>query len=276
MIPVDGHGEDLRYWRRNWRVRRARRRRTIVRWTAIACLHVVVVAALAAVGARTVAHVTRSPRFTVTDVLIAGVDRADSGALHERVREFEGRSVLDLDLDEIAARLEADPWVAAATVRREIPGKLRIAIRERRPAALARVDGRTSLVADDGSVIGPAGPSRDDDFPVVTGLEGLEPPALERALRRGVGVVRRLEGTRPGFLARVSEIDVALPDRVRVVTVGQGPDVLLDPDRVERNLDAYIALRPQIAARLGSLDYVDLRWDRRITVMPAPAGESRN
>jgi len=276
VIPVEGQGDDLRYWRRNWRVRRARRRRTLVRWTAIAGLHVVVVTALVAVGARAIAHVAHSPRFEVADVDIAGIDRADPRALYESVREFEGRSVLDLDLDEIAARLESDPWVAEATVRRSIPGRLTISIRERRAAALARLDGRICLVADDGSVIGPSGPSRDDDLPVIIGLDGFDGATLERAIAAGVDVVTRLANVRPGFLPHVSEIDVSSPDRVRIVTIEPGADILLDPDRVERNLDDYMALRPQIAARIGSLEYVDLRWDRRITLMPVAAGGSRN
>ena len=45
---------------------------------------------------------------------------------------------------------------------------------------------------------------------------------------------------------------------------------LLDPERVDRNLNHYLELRREIARRTGpSLQYVDLRWQDRIAVMPA-------
>jgi hypothetical protein len=54
-----------------------------------------------------------------------------------------------------------------------------------------------------------------------------------------------------------------------VRTVDPGPAILLDPDRVERNLNRYLELRREIARRAGRLEYVDLRWRERISVMPA-------
>ena len=48
-----------------------------------------------------------------------------------------------------------------------------------------------------------------------------------------------------------------------------GPEILLDPHRVERNLNRYLKLRREIARRADQLEYVDLRWQDRIAVMPA-------
>ena len=52
-------------------------------------------------------------------------------------------------------------------------------------------------------------------------------------------------------------------------TLNPGPRILLDPEHVERNLGAYREMQPRIARRIGPLKYVDLRWEGRITAMPA-------
>ncbi len=59
------------------------------------------------------------------------------------------------------------------------------------------------------------------------------------------------------------------PDRIAVRTFDPGPLILLDPRDVDRNLNRYLELRREIARRAGPLEYVDLRWHDRITVMPA-------
>jgi hypothetical protein len=52
------------------------------------------------------------------------------------------------------------------------------------------------------------------------------------------------------------------------VTAAPGPRLLLDPTQVERNLDAYRALKRRIEEKVGPAEYVDLRWSHRISVFP--------
>jgi cell division protein FtsQ len=56
----------------------------------------------------------------------------------------------------IASSLEASPWVASATVTRDLPSTLRIRITERTPASAVLVGSTWFLVAGDGTVLGPA------------------------------------------------------------------------------------------------------------------------
>ena len=67
----------------------------------------------------------------------------------------------------------------------------------------------------------------------------------------------------------VARLDFSRRDRVAVATVDPGPAILLDPDRVERNLVRYLELRGEIVRRTGPLESVDLRWQDRIAVVPA-------
>ena len=67
----------------------------------------------------------------------------------------------------------------------------------------------------------------------------------------------------------ISEIDLSRADRVVVSRIDDSAEILLDPDAIERNLDAYLALKPMIARKVGPRGRVDLRWSRRISILPA-------
>jgi hypothetical protein len=141
------------------------------------------------------------------------------------------------------------------------------------PAALAVIRGLVHVVDETGFVIGPAGPSFSLDQPVLTGLERLSGPALQDALASGVAAIARLEAASPAWESEISELDLSLPDRISVVTRKPGPRILLDAERVDRNVNDYLALRTVIGKRLGRAEIVDLRFSRRISVIPA-AGET--
>lgn len=273
MIGANGHPvlePDRRYFRRrlNRRVRKARRVRMVLRWTGIVLSNVAVAGALLWFGASAIRALATSDEFAVRDVEVEGTRHTTPGAVAATLRPLVGRNLLELDLAEVARRAGADPWVREASVKRVFPHTLRVSVLERRPAALAVLGGIVKVVDEDGVPMGPAGPGLAYDLPVLTGLEGLDGGARAAALARGVVVLRELAATSAGFPGRISELDLSAPDRVVVVPAGDGPRLLLDPDDVGRNLPDWLAMQADIARRTGPLDYVDLRWDRRIALKP--------
>ncbi len=87
--------------------------------------------------------VTGESRLSRADVIRAsGIDRSTN--------------VLFADPSAIAAAVEANPWVADATVSRSLPSTITVQITERRPASTVAVGSTWFLVAGDGTVLGPA------------------------------------------------------------------------------------------------------------------------
>ena len=172
-----------------------------------------------------------------------------------------------MNLYEIEHMATLDPWVRAASVKRVLPGTIRVRVIERRPAAVALIEGVAHLVDREGYVIGLTGTGA-DDLPVITGLRGLDGRALAAALRRGVAMIERLSVRAPLFAERLSELDVSEPAHVTVRTIGGGPRLLLDPEMIERNVTRWLDLGRAISHRTGALEYVDLRWSQRIVVKP--------
>ena len=62
-------------------------------------------------------------------------------------------SLLFLDAAAVRDKLKANPWIADATVLKLYPDRLQIDITERSAFALWQVEGRLSLIADDGAVL---------------------------------------------------------------------------------------------------------------------------
>jgi hypothetical protein len=262
---------DRRYWRRrvNRRVRKARRSRTLLRWAGILAANLAVGAVLVGTGASVARHFATSDELAVREIAVEGTERTTPEAVRSVLRPYLGRNLVELALDEVAKTATLDPWVKDVSVKRMLPCTLRVTVTERTPGALALLGGLVYVVDDGGFVMGPAGPDFPFDLPLLVGLDGYKGSAREAALSRGVAWLMRLHGEFPDWTRGISELDLSRPDRVVVSRVTGGPQILLDPERIERNLGAYLALQPTIARKVGDTSRVDLRWGRRISLLPA-------
>ena len=257
-----------RYWRRraNRRVRKARLTRSAARWFAASVALGIIGTALFQAGEHALERLRSTDDLAVEKIEIDGAERAGPEAIRGRLSGYIGRNIVDLNLYEVAAEAAADPWVLEASAKRILPGTLRVTVVERRPSAVARIDGRFYLVDDTGYIVGPG---RFEGLPVLVGLDGLDRGTLVATLNRGADAIEQLRRTAETWVREISEIDLSRQDRIEVFTEGDEPTILLDPHRIERNVNGYLELRREIARRVGALDYVDLRWQDRISVMPA-------
>jgi cell division protein FtsQ len=262
---------DRRYWRRrvNRQVRKARRVRTLLRWAGILAANLAIGAVLVVSGASVARHFTTSSELAVREIVVEGAARTTPDAVRDVLRPFVGRNLVELDLDEVASAATRNPWIKEASVKRVLPGTVRVAVVERRPGALALLRGLVYVVDEGGYVMGPAGPDLPYDLPLIVGLDGVQGKALESALARGVALLVRLHEVQPAWSKGISELDLSRSDRVAVTRVDGGAQILLDPERIDRNLGAYLALQPMIARKIGNGRRVDLRWNRRISILPA-------
>lgn len=274
---IPGRAPDRRYLRRraNRRVRKARRLRTAVKLTLVVGANLLLLGVLGFAALRGIRTLAESSRFDLRTVRVEGSVRGSSEAVRARIAPALTHNVFDLNLGRVARLAQQDPWVRHAEARRILPGTLVVRVDERRPAAVAVINGLAHLIDDLGFVIGPSEAGLDDDLPVLTGLERLEGAGLVAALKRGVHTLARIRTADPSWYGELSELDLGPQDRVTARLRGSHASVLLDPQEPTRNLDAYLALRSSIDDRVGPLDYVDLRWDGRISVMPALTAENR-
>jgi cell division septal protein FtsQ len=83
--------------------------------------------------------VYQSPLFTVREVRVEGAQRLTGERLSELAAIPEGSTLLRLDTEGIAGRLEADPWVASVEVQRSFPSTVLLTVKEREIAATVEI-----------------------------------------------------------------------------------------------------------------------------------------
>lgn len=214
----------------------------------------------------------QSEQLRVQHIVIRGAEKLSPGEIEALVDGLRGDHVLTADLDAYRAMLLQSPWVADASLRRMLPATIEIAVAERRPMGLGRVDGRLYLIDATGVVIEEHGAQHANyDLPIIDGLGGDT---------RATGFM--IDPARAMLAARVIDAtaaDPAIGPRVSQIDVSDAHDavVLLDGDRAllhvgetafAERLRSYLTLAPTLRDRLDDIDYVDLRFDERIYVRP--------
>ena len=203
-----------------------------------------------------------SPVLDVDHIRVTGAQREGSQAILEAAGLEKGAPMFWVDTGSIAARLERLPWVAHATVERDFPGSVNIAVTEYKPAAYVRVAAdRVALVAATGHVIAFA--------PAPT------PGAIE--VKGQTTTPRVGAAVSPPTVARVAvELPARLRAQVTAITVGEEMVTLtLANGAPEIRLGTLGDLRSKGISALAVLDQISGRPCEYVDVAAPQAPVSR-
>ena len=115
--------------------------------------------------------------LSAQNVSIVGLKRALPQDVLEVVGVWQGGSLVGFDAGEARRRLEAEDWIASASVLRQFPNRLHIEVVERVPFALWQIKGEFHVIDRDGETLSRFAVSDNMDLPIVVG-EGAEKQAL--------------------------------------------------------------------------------------------------
>jgi cell division protein FtsQ len=268
---------DRRFRRTDGRSDRHRWSGNVLR-VAIWAVPVIAILLIASYGAQLALS---SSLLTVTRVVVAGNVRVSPAELQELTGGLRGQPILSANLERYRRQLIDSPWIASATLWRQLPSTIKVQIMERTPMAIARLGQQLFLVDPTGVIIDEYSAAyRDFDLPIVDGLlpaAGSAAPVSQERLALTAALVSALS-TRQDLRTRLSQIDVTNPYDAAVMFDNEAAWLHLgDRDFVER-LRRYIELAPTFKTRFDNLDYVDLRFGDRIFVRSRPvtaSGRSR-
>lgn len=256
--------------------RRRRRGRQLWAFARRAVTPIAVVASGAAVSV----WVLSSPSFAVSEVRALGTGRVSERWVRQALAPLAGRNLLLLPLSEVRERLAANPWVASAGIAKELPGRLEVSLVEKKPAALVKLGSQGYWAEADGKLIAPLAvgeealglPTLVDRTPALSsgsGSSGEVPRAL--ALLAGLGKLRPDWTRELAALALLGGGDFSLETRALPFPL------LLEDQGYAAKVERLGRLLPEIEKRYPHLAAVDLRFSRRIILVPAaeePAGEA--
>jgi POTRA domain, FtsQ-type len=241
------------------------------------------------VAAPPIAQAVRThPYFAVRDVVIHHRGRLPAADLRTALGISGGESIWDVDPAAAVARLRARPWVRSASVRRELPDRVVVRVREYRPTAILIVgDAQPGLyyVASNGRIFASVGDTDGRDLPYITGLvradldghEALGPRAVHRAL----GLLR-LVGREPGGLGPVSEVHADRERGLTLLPVRPAIPIVLGWGALPKKLDRLARVLPLWAGRAADVRELSCTFDDQVIVRlreplpePAPAAKAR-
>jgi cell division septal protein FtsQ len=232
------------------------------------------VAAALGYGAYRTSIVAAQAHVLMVDrIIVRGNERLPDAEVMAILNGLRGESLMWTDLEAWRARLLASPWIRDAALRRSLPSTIDVAVTERTPIGIGRIDGELYLVDETGVIIDEYGPHfADFDLPIVDGLPagtgGAGSVTDEPRAALAAGVIAALKG-KPQMASRLSQVDVTDVHNAAVILTGDRARIQLGEDRFLARLQSYLDLAATLRERVAEIDSVDLRFDDRIYVRPA-------
>lgn len=203
-------------------------------------------------------YVTTSAHFEAKAVVFEPTTHVSPERLHELMGLGEGTNILAVDVDAMRRQIEADPWVASATVQRELPDTLRVAVVEHEPAAVLHA-GLFYLLSRDGVPFKRVESGERGTLPVITGVAREQliagAPSATATVRRALEVLTAYQAkTRP----RLGEIHIGDGGEAVLYSEKSGTMLRLGRGPISDKLERYDALRAALGARADKLSVVHL------------------
>lgn len=221
--------------------------------------------------------------FQLQEIQFKGDQHLDTEQVKKMIRSTFPRNTLRIELDRLREFVEAETWVRSAAVRRQLPDKIQIHIRERQPTAMATIDDEMKVVDDEGVVLGTAGGGLEFvDRPIVKGLKNL---AIENAqeensrkMQRYLAVIKALDSGSDRYSGTISEILVGNPDKVAVVPTDQGVPVYLGSSDFRKHFEAYLSGIDYLMEiqNTQQIESIDVTYDNKIIVHTPQGDQAAN
>lgn len=246
-------------------------------WAVTAIVVAAVFAVSAAAFYRYSEHSWRFRLQTSDNIEMSGLGNVTRAQVMEVMGGDIGRNIFFIPLGQRRKQLEQIPWVESASVMRFAPDRIRIEIHERTPVAFARVGSKVMLVDAGGVLMELSGRSR-FSFPVVLGMSSNAPLSSRVAQMKIYNqLVHDLDSGGAHYSRRLSEVDLADPEDVKVLTNDSDGEVLvhLGSANFLDRFKVYVAHLREWRQQFQKVESVDLRYDRQIVVNPEMRGAAR-
>lgn len=213
------------------------------------------------VGGREVyEYATTSARFEARHLIYEPSEHVDDDTLRELIAIEPGTNILALDLAELSERVVAHPWVAEATVVRNLPDTLEIALVEHEPRAIV-LAGKFYLVDTQGRPFKEVERGERGELPIITGIEReqlADADAREQAVTELERALEILDLYQSKQRPRLGELHLGGDGSLTLYTAESGTQLRLGRDEFAARLERWDALRVALGERADRLAVVHL------------------
>lgn len=223
--------------------------------------------------------ILQSPYFKVTSLNITGNNRLSIQEVLDTARIRPDTNVLLVNLPLARKYLLSHPWIAAAEVTRELPGKLFLSIKEHQPLAILDL-GRKFLINVEGNIFKEVSDTDPVELPVIEGLDFSDLALGD--MRRSASyedVLALLEiGQKPACILPHQQIRLIRVDREEGITLysaGAIQSVRINAIKIgyQDYSEKFVRLGKIIAyfknnRQFQGIDWIDLRQMNRVVINP--------
>jgi cell division protein FtsQ len=220
-----------------------------------------------------------SPYFQLRETVVKGAERIPREEILSLAEIKPAQNILTVNLKAMARRIQNNVWVKDVSIKRDLPSKLIIEVRERQPIALIKKDEAFYYIERDGVIFTKLGKDQRTDLPILTGFCRKGEDNRDR-IRKSIDLLEYLSGYDDiSGLKNVSEI---YDDRVFGLSLftENGMCLLLGFDDYERKLQRLKPVLADLTKRetRGFL-IIDLNNPHKVTVqgkeLPTPAKKAK-
>lgn len=145
-----------------------------------ACLSSICLLMLVLVGVGCLAGyrwLTVLPYFALQDINVTGNHRLSDGEILAISQVGLNKNTLAINISDVESRLSANNWITSAAIKRELPNKLSIHIKEKTPQFMVRQSDKLFYCDSSGELIAPVAPGKFSSLPFLN----IESDAMEQA-----------------------------------------------------------------------------------------------
>lgn len=154
---------------------------------------------------------TQGPLLHAETIRVRGLDHLSRTEVLRIAGIGSSTNVFTLDAHGAERRLAADPWVASATIVKDLPTTVEVDIREHTPVAVTVSNGVLRLVAEDGSLLDVAATTA-----VYPRIVDADPSVAEPALASVSGAARAVAAMPTVLRHQVAQVAILADGELRV------------------------------------------------------------
>jgi len=212
-------------------------------------------------------YLLSTPYFEIKEISVRGLKELTEQDVLTQAAMTPRQNLLSVNVDALAGRISANPWVKNIHVGRELPNRIVLAIKERNPVALVKQSNGLYLMDNEGNVFKKLDKNDEVDLPILTGVDVKE-KEKSRLLLSTLNLLQTMSASnRYSYLGTIAEVNVKDVVGVSLLT-DTGLYLKLGTDNYEKKLNTLSVVMADLekrGMRRGYL-FVDICDATKITI----------
>ena len=223
-------------------------------------------------------HLKTSPQFSIREIVISGNQKAQKEEILYLSGLEPGENIFSFSLSGVKKSIEYHPWVKSARIRKELPDRVVIEIKEEEPVAIICL-GELYYLNPELKIFKKLIPEDSLEYPIFTGIsyQQLKDPSLpfQEWVRKGVEIWEIAQKSALISTKEISEFHLH-PEIGMSLVLESGPEVLLGGKNLVERFKKLLEIKLELGRDFYLLNKLDLSNPERVVARFWSGGSEEN